>query len=655
MFSSHAQLMKAFVSLFFLLCILLQISACSSPAQTALPEDTNLETAGSHDISPAFAAQSETETLVCSVLDNSAAKTEYTLGEAFDEDGLCLTLQYSSGRTDTITSGFSSDLDTSSPGEQDVHIQYRGEEVGQLHVTVLRSAILDTCDAGGDINDTVRLVSYGGKLYGIGAEYSDDMLLESFIYRKDTLDADPVRLFRARFIRGLVVLRDRIFFSTATDDYQTFVASIDLNGGDYYELTDPEQNCLWCYYSNGWIYSYSGKDDQLVRFRTNGSEFSSAVAVESQYAPAYYITNGRIILQSTLDAEETISCYDTASGTSTVLVQTEPDQTRLESVYGDLLFYSVFDPSLQKSQNGGGWRFMLYDLKDGSSMPLADGPHDSTYHALVMSDSLVVYTWGGSVSFRNLDTPSLADRAFTLPVKMMSGDASGCRMVCAGDLLALNDGQDHIYFVDETNTVQAVLGIDGTYDSALSSQAASDTDWAQVFTKFLTSHAASISLPAPELNIMDRYALYDVTGDGIPELFLEQPSEPGSPFGVNLIYTVSGSTAVQIGQAPGLPFGLCPLEGTSGFLSVMQRMFCETVVLYTYENETLHEQTLIFEVPVDQLPKNASTPLDEMGYHIFTWFQTYPVDDLSVLSVSGVSIGSNQALVSLLQAEVNPS
>ena len=45
----------------------------------------------------------------------------------------------------------------------------------------------------------------------------------------------------------------------------------------------------------------------------------------------------------------------------------------------------------------------------------------------------------------------------------------------------------------------------------------------------------------------------------------------------------------------------------------MQHMFCETVVLYTYEDGALHEQTLLYEVPVDQLPKNASTPLDEMG------------------------------------------
>ena len=87
----------------------------------------------------------------------------------------------------------------------------------------------------------------------------------------------------------------------------------------------------------------------------------------------------------------------------------------------------------------------------------------------------------------------------------------------------------------------------------------------------------------------------------------------------------------------------------------MQRMFCETVILYTYENGSLHEQTLLYEIPVEQLPKDAFTPLDEMGYHIFTWFRTYSVDDLSNLSESSISSGSNQALVSLLQSETNNS
>lgn len=659
MLSNPTHIIKNAILLMVLLCLLAFSTACSAPASDESSENGAPEIVAADPERPAHTktndaavseTQSDEDTLVSSVFESNGAKTEYVLGEAFDESGLSLTLQYSSGKTDTITSGFSSDLDTASPGEQDVHIQYQGEEVGQLHVTVLRSAILDTCDAGGDFDDAVRLVSYGGKLYGIGAEYSDGTLLESFVYRKDSLDADPVRLFRARFIRGLIVLRDRIFFSTSTDDYQTFVASIDLNGGDYYELTDPEQDCLWCYYSNGWIYSYSGKDDQLVRFRTNGSEFSPAAAAESQYTPAYHISKGRLIFKSKLDTEETISCYDPAAGTSTVLIQTEPDQIWLEGVYGDLLFYSVFDPSLQKSQNGGGWRFMLYDLKDGSSMPIADGPHYNTYHALVMNNSLVIYTWGGDVSFRDLDTPSLAARAFTLPVKMMSGNASGCRMVCAGDLLAFSDGQGHIYLVDESNAAQAVLGNDGFNDSNLVSQAVSDTDWTQVYGRFLSAHAESLSY----IDFMDHYALYDITGDGIPELFLAQQLGSGSPFYNYFIYTVDGASAVQLGQVPGSSFSLCPVD-SSGFLSVMQRMFCETVILYTYENGALHEQTLLYEIPVEQLPKDAFTPLDEMGYHIFTWFRTYSVDDLSNLSESSISSGSNQALVSLLQSETNNS
>lgn len=74
-----------------------------------------------------------------------------------------------------------------------------------------------------------------------------------------------------------------------------------------------------------------------------------------------------------------------------------------------------------------------------------------------------------------------------------------------------------------------------------------------------------------------------------------------SPY-ASFIYTVSGGSAAALGQVPENTFALCPADGT-GFLSVMQHMFCETVVLYTYEDGALHKQTLLYEVPVDQLPK----------------------------------------------------
>lgn len=74
-----------------------------------------------------------------------------------------------------------------------------------------------------------------------------------------------------------------------------------------------------------------------------------------------------------------------------------------------------------------------------------------------------------------------------------------------------------------------------------------------------------------------------------------------SPY-ASFIYTVSGGSAAALGQVPENTFALCPADGT-GFLSLMQHMFCETVVLYTYEDGALHEQTLLYEVPVDQLPK----------------------------------------------------
>lgn len=99
-----------------------------------------------------------------------------------------------------------------------------------------------------------------------------------------------------------------------------------------------------------------------------------------------------------------------------------------------------------------------------------------------------------------------------------------------------------------------------------------------------------------------------------------------SPY-ASFIYTVSGGSAAALGQVPENTFALCPADG-AGFLSVMQHMFCETVVLYTYEDGALHEQTLLYEVPVD---------------------------DLSGLSQSGISSGSNADIVALLKAEASAS
>jgi|GEM_PF-4130523 len=171
--------------------------------------------------------------------------------------------------------------------------------------------------------------------------------------------------------------------------------------------------------------------------------------------------------------------------------------------------------------------------------------------------------------------------------------------------------------------------------------------WAEKYWTFLANYAESLS----DIDFTDHYALYDITGDGIPELFLMQYLVPGSAFGDYFIYTVDyGDSVALLGQAAGSSFTLCPVDGSS-FMAVMQRMFCETVILYTYENGMLHEQRLLNEVPVDKLPRNASTPLDETGYHIVTPLQTYLVNDPSGLTESGVSSGTNQALVDLLQSE----
>ena len=175
-------------------------------------------------------------------------------------------------------------------------------------------------------------------------------------------------------------------------------------------------------------------------------------------------------------------------------------------------------------------------------------------------------------------------------------------------------------------------------------------DWTQIYQQFLTSYAEKLS----DISFADQYALYDITGDGDPELFLAQQTSSDPAFSDYFVYTIDGDAVSLLGQVPGSGFSLCPADGCD-FLAVMRHMFCETVILYSYENGALHEKTLIYEVPVEKLPKDASTSFDELGYHSFTAFKTYSLDDLSGLSEAGISGSSNQALVELLQAEASLS
>lgn len=74
-------------------------------------------------------------------LDSSGAKTEYFVGEAFDETGLRALLQYNTGDEETVTSGFTGELDSSAAGSASVTVYYGGELAGSYSVTVKNAEV----------------------------------------------------------------------------------------------------------------------------------------------------------------------------------------------------------------------------------------------------------------------------------------------------------------------------------------------------------------------------------------------------------------------------------------------------------------------------------------------------------------------------------
>ena len=94
------------------------------------------------------------------------------------------------------------------------------------------------------------------------------------ICRKDTPASDAVCVYTTNngFIGDFFILQDRIYFATSFDK-DRMISTVDLNGENAYAITACSRDCIGCYYSNGWSYSYSAKDDRLARFRTDGSQY----------------------------------------------------------------------------------------------------------------------------------------------------------------------------------------------------------------------------------------------------------------------------------------------------------------------------------------------------------------------------------------------
>ena len=167
-------------------------------------------------------------------------------------------------------------------------------------------------------------------------------------------------------------------------------------------------------------------------------------------------------------------------------------------------------------------------------------------------------------------------------------------------------------------------------------------DWEDVYGTVIQEYGETLNFVEPERDV---YALYDFTADGTPELFLQKD-------GIYDVYTYTGTGLATLGQVPGHPFSICPLDDANGFLSVMQNQYCETVYWYTYNDEKvcLEKEELLFEASIETFPQDGSVPLDDLGYHAFESLTQYQVDDLSGLLWEKDVPTENQKILSAIEA-----
>lgn len=74
-------------------------------------------------------------------LDSSSAKTEYFVGETFDAAGLKASVKYNTGDEESVSSGFTGELDSSAAGKATVTVYYGGEQAGTYSVMVKKAEV----------------------------------------------------------------------------------------------------------------------------------------------------------------------------------------------------------------------------------------------------------------------------------------------------------------------------------------------------------------------------------------------------------------------------------------------------------------------------------------------------------------------------------
>ena len=346
-------------------------------------------------------------------------KTEYYASMPFDPTGITLKVTYNNEETEEVTSGFAyTGFDSSTPGEKAVTISYEDMQAGTVYVTVKPKVLIqDAGTAGFQGYNLVETVQYNNKVYYTkmtlqGSDWSYS------ICRKDTPSAEPVCVYTARegFIGEFFLLRDRIFFATSIGG-ERIIATVDLNGENYYAITARSKDCMGCYYSDGWIYSYSAGDGCLVRFRTDGSQYEW-VGDKKIQTTQYSISNQKILYASKASGETTLWCFDIEKKTTTTRKTLNTESVRLIGAYGDSLFYMANDAEKVGDTNTvREWKLYLYDLKNGTTYTLGSGKTE----AAIWNGKIFICDGDGNAELRELRDPMVVTKEFKLPYALMSG------------------------------------------------------------------------------------------------------------------------------------------------------------------------------------------------------------------------------------------
>lgn len=353
-------------------------------------------------------------------------KTEYYASMPFDPTGITIEVTYDNDETEEVTSGFEcTGFNSSTAGEKAVAVNYEDMEAGTVYVTVKPKVLIqDSGTAGFAGHNLVDTVQYKNKIYYV-KDISQGGSWVSAIYRKDTPSAEPVCVYRLdkESISDFFILKDRIFFS-AEYGGRGYIATVELDGGNFYAITAKSKNYMGCYYSNGWIYSLSGADNCVVRFRTDGSQCELVGSGEIG-TTQYSISNQRILYAEKRQGKTTVKCFDLDQKTTTTLAAYDTESVWLVGAYEDYLFYTVKEDGKKK--------LCIYKLNSGTKYTLENGKTE----AAVWNDQIFVCDENGNAELRSLSDPLTVTKEFKLPYALRSNPSGySTRLIPVGKNLA---------------------------------------------------------------------------------------------------------------------------------------------------------------------------------------------------------------------------